>query len=424
VQRPKVHYAWMILALSFIAIATGASMRFAFGSFVLPWQQSFGVGRSAISGIATFSFVVFGLLQPVMGRWADRRGPGAVLGASMVLVAVGLLITRWAGSFWLLGLGFGVVASMGFAGASTVAGSTAVARWFASRQGLAMAIITLSMSVGQMLFTPAAIFLNATAGWRQTLLYWAIALLALAPLIWWLLKPDPAAMGLEPYGAERLRGTLPPLSGEPPAGGSLAGIGRLVRNANFWFLALPYFICGFTTAGLIDTHFVPFIEDHHLPPAASATAVAVLAIGNSLGILTSGWLTDRIPRRLLLSLLYATRGVCLVLLVAIPNPGALLALSALFGFVDFSTVPPTSSLAAELLGGEGVGLVLGLISLCHQLGAAAGAFVPGLLHDLTGNYLAAFLLAALTLGAASGLSLWVREGRRPPADLRPIAAEA
>jgi predicted MFS family arabinose efflux permease len=413
----RIHYAWIILGLIFLALVTGAGVRLAFGSFVHPWEHDFGISRGMTSMIATLSFIVYGLLQPFAGRWADRRGPGGVLTASLALVAAGLLLSRTASSIWLVGLGFGIVASAGFAGASTVTASVAVARWFHDRRGLAMALLTVATSLGQMILTPAAIFLNESLGWRQTFLIYATAVAVVAPFVWWLVKPDPAAVGLLPYGAAE----APPAPAEGKGkGDGKIGLPALLRTPNFWWLMIPFFICGITTTGMIDTHLVPFAEDHHLPQGATALAVALLAGFNSLGILIAGYLTDRFSRRRLLAFLYAARGLTLLFLIFVRSPEALIAFGILFGLVDFSTVPPTVSLSAEVRGSGNVGLVFGMIALSHQIGSALGAFVPGLLHDLTGSYELSFLLGAATLAVATLFSLWIKEEKRAPAGPAPV----
>ncbi len=404
----RIHYAWFILLLAFVAIATGTGVRLAFGSFIPHWEHEFGVGRSVTSLIGTISFVVYGLSQPVVGRWADRGGPGGVLAGSMLMVAAGLTLSYFGMNVWMVGAAFGLVASMGFAGVSQVPGSVAVARWFGARRSLALAIVSMASSVGQMTLAPAAIFLNDSLGWRYTVIVYAVGLAVLAPFVYWLLKPSPAAVGMLPYGSEAVEAA--PATKMPAA--DWGGLGQVLKSANFWWLAIPYFVCGITTTGLIDTHLVPFAHDSHLPQASTALAVAVLATFNSAGVMISGYLSDRIPRRYLLAFLYGVRGLTFLFLMTVKSPEALLVFSVVYGLVDFSTVPPTISLSADLFGSNNVGLVYGLVSLSHQIGSALGAFAPGVLRDLTGGYQSSFLAGAGALVVATILSLWLRERPR------------
>jgi sugar phosphate permease len=406
----RMHYAWVILLLCFVAIAAGVGVRLAFGTFVHPWEHEFGVGRSVTSLIATASFVCYGLAQPVLGRWADRGGPHRALAASLAIVALGLVTAAFSRSIWLVAVAYALIASPGFAGLSQVTGSVAITSWFHDRRGLAMAIITLASAVGQMTIPPASLYLNDSLGWRQTLLLDAVAVAGLAPVILWLLKPTPAAMGTLPYGAAEPAAAARPAEGPKPS----ATLREVLAQPNFWWLAIPYFVCGVTTTGLIDTHLVPFAEDHHLPQAATALAVMLLAGFNSLGVMLSGYLSDRVPRRYLLAFLYGVRALTLLFLITVRDPQQLIAFSVIYGLVDFSTVPPTISLSAELMGSANVGLVYGLVSLSHQVGSAVGAFVPGLLFDRTGSYHSSLVMASAALLVATTLSLWLRERRGVP----------
>lgn len=408
----RFHFAWAILILAFLAITAGTGVRLAFGTFVHPWEHDFGVGRSVTSLIATVSFVMYGLAQPLVGRWADRGGPGAVMAGSMLVVGLGLVAGAFAPSIAVVGIAYALLSSTGFAGLSQVSGSVAVTRWFHARRGLAMAIVTLASSVGQMTVGPASLYLNDAIGWRRTMLLYAAGLAVLAPFVWWLLKPAPEAVGLLPYGGMAAAQEEAPAKAKPGGGLSRAGLRELLRMPGFWWLVIPYFVCGVTTTGLIDTHLVPFAEDHHLPQAATSAAVVLLAGFNSLGVMLSGWLSDRMPRSYLLGALYGLRAVTLVFLMTVQNGPALMLFSVIYGLVDFSTVPPTISLSAELLGSENVGLVYGLVSLSHQIGSATGAFVPGLVFDRTGSYGPAFVGAAAALVVATLLSLLIRDRRR------------
>lgn len=407
----RIHYAWVILLLCFVAITAGVGVRLAFGTFVHPWEQEFGVGRSATGLIATISFFTFGLAQPVLGRWADRGGPHRALAASLAIVAVAMVLAAFSPSIWMVGVAFALVASPGFAGLSQVTGSVAISNWFHDRRGLAMSILTLASAVGQMTIGPASLFLNDTLGWRQTLLIYTGVVAVLAPLVLWLLRPNPAAMNLLPYGATEAE-VLP--RAEAKKGAGTATLRQVLTLPNFWWLAVPYFVCGVTTTGLIDTHLVPFAHDHHLPQSATALAVVLLAGFNSLGVMLSGYLSDRLPRRYLLAFLYAVRALTLLFLITVRDGQALLIFSVVYGLVDFSTVPPTISLSSDLLGSENVGLVYGLISLTHQLGSATGAFVPGLLFDRTGSYHSSLLMASAALLVATTFSFWIRERRGVP----------
>jgi MFS family permease len=197
-------------------------------------------------------------------------------------------------------------------------------------------------------------------------------------------------------------------------------LAEILRQANFWWLALSFFVCGVTTAGLIDTHFIPHAQDHHVSTVTAATAFGVLSLVNMVFTTLSGAASDRLGYTRLLGWIYAGRAVTLVFLVFARDPASLFVFAVAFGIVDFSTVAPTTALATILFGRRSAGTVFGLVALSHQLGSALGSFAGGVAHDLTGSYTAFFLAGAALSGAAAFMSWAIAETRVP--EPRPAVA--
>jgi sugar phosphate permease len=393
------HYAWRILALCFGAILFAQGMRLAFGAFVRPWEEEFDVSRGTITLIGSLSFLVYGFSQPFVGRAVDRFGIRRTLALSTLLVAAGLALSAAAQTPAQLAVTYGVVASLGFGGASGVAASVAVTYWFTQKRGLAFGLVEAGFGVGQLLLVPVALALIPEVGWRSALLGGA-ALLAfgVAPVLWRYLRDRPEQIGLLPIG-----GPLPPAATGTDLAEEVgaAGFRDLMRARAFWGLALPFFVCGITTTGLVDTHLIPLAQDRGIGTATTGLAVALLAAANVTGILASGPLADRIDNRLLLFGLYATRGASLVALLLFAGPQALIAFALLFGLVDFSTVAPTQWLAARYVRPQTVGLAFGCLNAIHQLGSALGAWIPGVAHDASGSYDGVLVVSASVLAVAA-----------------------
>ena len=395
------HYAWTVLALCFAAILFAQGLRLAFGAFVRPWEEEFDVTRGTITLIGSLSFLVYGGAQPFVGRAVDAFGIRRTLVASTLLVAAGLALSAASQSPLQLALAYGIVASLGFGGASGVAASVAVTYWFTQRRGLAFGLVEAGFGAGQLLLVPVALALIPEVGWRAAMAGAAVFLaVAVAPVLWRYLRDRPEDVGQLPIG-----GPLPPAqaaAGEPGAGaGDIVGLRGLARSRAFWGLGVPFFICGITTTGLIDTHLIPLAQDRGIGDATTGLAVALLAAANVTGILASGPLADRVDNRLLLFGLYATRGLSLLALLAFADARALILFAILFGIVDFSTVAPTQWLAARYVSPRTVGLAFGCLNGIHQLGSAIGAWLPGLVHDATGSYDSALAVSAAVLGVAA-----------------------
>jgi sugar phosphate permease len=412
------HYAWTVLLLCFFAILCAQGVRLSFGAFVRPWEEEFDVSRGTITLIGSLSFLVYGGSQPFVGRAVDRFGIRRVLVISSLLVAAGLALSAAAQSPAQLAITYGLIASLGFGGASGVAASVAVTYWFTQRRGLAFALVEAGFGAGQLLLVPLALLAISSLGWRETLVGGALLLsVIVAPTLARWLRDRPEDMGLEPIG-----GPHPPAAAavQPGAVGSAGraappadGLRGLVRSRAFWVLAAPFFICGLTTTGFVDTHLIPLAQDRGIPSATTGLAVALLAAANVTGILASGPLADRVDNRVLLAGLYSTRGLSFVALYFLAGGPALLAFALLFGLVDFSTVAPTQWLAARYVEPRTVGLAFGCLNAIHQLGSAIGAWLPGVAFDATGSYDEVMLTAAVVLGIASVTCLALPRPARP-----------
>src|SRR3954470_3120248 len=394
---PRRHYAWTVLGLCFFAILCAQGVRLGFGAFVRPWEAAFGVSRGDIALIGSLSFLVYGGSQPFVGRAVDRFGIRRTLAVSTLVVAAGMALSAAAQSPWQLAITYGVVASLGFGGASGVAASVAVTYWFTARRGLAFALVEAGFGAGQLLLVPTALIVVSLAGWRATLLGGAALLAAVvAPVLWRRLRDRPEDVGLEPIG-----GPVAPVAADPDSGAPAVGLRGLARSRGFWLLAAPFFVCGITTTGFVDTHLIPLAQDRGIPSATAALAVALLAAANVSGILASGPLADRVDNRLLLAALYGTRAVSFVVLALVVSGPALVGFAMLFGLVDFSVVAPTQSLAARYVDARTVGLAFGCLNAVHQLGSAVGAWLLGVAFDRTGSYDDVLVVSVVVLAAAA-----------------------
>jgi sugar phosphate permease len=415
------HYAWTVLALCFVAILFAQGLRLGFGAFVRPWEEEFGVSRGTITLIGSLSFLVYGGAQPLVGRAVDVHGIRRTLVVSTLLVAAGLALSAAAQTPWQLALTYGVVASLGFGGASGVAASVAVTYWFTQRRGLAFGLVEAGFGAGQLILVPIALATIPQVGWRAAMLGAAVLLtVGVAPVLWRYLRDRPEDVGQLPIG-----GPVPPAqiagAGAGAGRGDVEGARGLMRSRAFWGLGIPFFVCGITTTGLIDTHLIPLAQDRGIGAATTGLAVALLAAANVTGILASGPLADRVDNRLLLFGLYTTRGLSLLALLTFADARALILFAILFGLVDFSTVAPTQWLAARYVSPRTVGLAFGCLNGIHQLGSALGAWIPGLVHDATGSYDSALIVSAAVLGVAALTCLTLP---RPRPQAVPVASPA
>ncbi|MGQ0567940.1 MAG: MFS transporter, partial [Armatimonadota bacterium] len=334
---------------------------------------------------------------------------GVLVGAA-VLLGLGTIGTAAISSLWQLTLTAGVITALGAGGAAMSVAASLTARWFDARRGLVLGVAGGGMAAGQLLIIPLLMAVTITWGWRMSFLVLGVGFLILIlPLTLVFIRNDPQDLRLTPYGA--VEGTAPTTAAQRAA--ERTGIVDAARTWPFWLLAGSFWVCGYTTSGLILTHLIPHATEHGFHAGQAAQALGVMGALNVVGTVASGWICDRFGQRGPLAAYYLLRGLSLVFLPYVGTVPGLFAFAAIFGLNYISTVPATTALTARLYGRYSVGEVSGWIFFSHQIGAATGSIVGGYLYDRLGNYTLAFQSAALLAFAATAMVLAIRE--RPTA---------
>lgn len=404
-KKNKLHYAWIIVFVTFLSFLAVQGGRLAFGAFVGPWEEDLSMDRGATSLISALSFVIYGISQPFIGRLVDKFGARLIISVSTLLVGISFFFITFVNQPWQLFVLYGFV-SLGVGGASNVAGTVLVMNWFNKKRGLALGILEAGFGFGQMLLVPGSLLLIQYVDWRMTnLLIGVFLMIIIFPVVLLCLRNHPKDKGMEPIGGLVKEGSIK-LEDKPETNFSVGGV---LRKRHFWFLLLPFAVCGFTTTGLMDTHLIPLSHNHGFSTTVTSAAVSILAAFNIVGILLSGVIIDYWSSRKLLVFLYVTRALSIVILVYSHNPVLMLIFAALFGLVDFATVAPTQLLAAEYFKKYSIGFIVGCLSLSHQVGSALGAYVPGYFYNISGNYNISLYISIFILAAAAIMNFLLPE---------------
>jgi len=278
-----------------------------------------------------------------------------------------------------------------------------------------MGLLGASTATGQLAFLPLAAWLAQTYGWRNALVPAAVACVVCLVLLVLVVRDYPAQLGLAPYGEDKIV-PVPPRAGANAFVVSL----RMLREASghrvFWMLFGTFFICGLSTNGLVQQHFIPMCFDFGMTEVAAASVLAMMGIFDFFGTIGSGYLSDRYDSRKLLFWYYLLRGFSLMWLPFSDFSIFGLSLFAVFFGLDFiATVPPTVKIAGTAFGREKAPLVFGWIFTGHQLGAASAAYGAGISRDILASYLPAFFFAGAACVVAALAAMLVRDARTRPA---------
>ncbi|MBA1242400.1 MFS transporter [Pseudomonas japonica] len=415
--RRNLHYGWVVVAATFLVMLVAAAAMGAPGVLIVPLQQEFGWSTSEISVALALRLVLFGLLGPFAAALINHFGLRPVVVTALGLIAAGFLGSRMMTELWQLLLFWGVVVGVGTGMVAMVLAATVATRWFNHRRGLVLGLLSASSATGQLVFLPLMAQLTERYGWRAALLFVCLMLMATSLVALLLMRDRPADLGLPAYGDDTVAPAVPSASFLTHLRSPLVALRDASGDATFWVLALSFFICGASTNGLIQTHFISLCGDFGLPAVGAASVLALMGIFDFIGTVGSGWLSDRYDNRWLLFWYYGLRGLSLLFLPSTDFTFYGLSLFAVFYGLDWiATVPPTVKLIAERFGRERAGLVFGWVFAAHQLGAASAAYGAGLSRTLLASYLPAFYVAgALCLVAALSMLILRRYTARAAA---------
>jgi MFS family permease len=413
------YYGWFVLSIVFLTTLTSAGVRSSPSVLIHPLEAEFGWSRALIASAVSMNLLLFGVAAPISGWLIDKYGPRKVMMGSLALLIFGVSGTMAMDQFWQFFLVWGVVVGLGAGGVGSVLTATVGNRWFVARRGLALGILGSASSTGQIIFLPLFMAAITYAGWRMGSMALIIVAIILVPLIYLFMRDDPSEVGLEPYGA-----------GDPAAGSS-GGVASLrgmrsgnatisarevVSHPTFWLLASSFFVCGGTANGLIGTHLIPHEIDRGIPQITAASLLGVMGALNMVGTIFSGWMIDRVQPQRWLALVYALRGLSLLMLPFVHNVSGFFLFAVIYGLDWFATVPPSMAITADTFGKQNVGKVYGWIFMSHQIGAAIMASTAGALRTWLGDYHSAFFSGGVIALVAAGLALQIKtKPKAPPA---------
>ncbi|MEU6719304.1 MFS transporter [Nonomuraea sp. NPDC046802] len=411
--RRRVHRAWFVAGVAFVAILGAAGFRATPGVLITPLQQEFGWSAGTISLAVSVNLVLYGLTAPFAAALMDRFGMRRVVALALLLIALGSGLTMLMTASWQLLLCWGVLVGLGTGSMALVFAATVVDRWFVRHRGLVTGVLTAAGATGQLVFLPVLAQLAEGPGWRFASLTVAVAALAVVPFVWWLLRDRPEDVGTTALGADPNAVKIKPPTVNA-AVRALTVLASAARTRPFWLLVGGFAICGASTNGLVGTHFIPAAHDHGMAEPVAAGLLAVIGIFDIAGTIASGWLSDKIDPKVLLGVYYALRGLSLMVLpslFAATTEPSMLIFIVFYGLDWVATVPPTVALCRRIYGADGA-VVFGWVFGSHQVGAAIAAVGAGITRDQLGAYDLAWYGAGALCLIAAAMSLAIRHAKK------------
>ncbi|HXS41468.1 MAG TPA: MFS transporter [Stellaceae bacterium] len=422
----KIHYGWIVVVVSFIAMLVAAGTRATPSVLIVPWENEFGWSPATISFAIAVQLMIYGLIGPFSAGFIDRFGLRRTMVGGLGMMAAGMVLLTFVSAAWQLQPILGLFLGLSTGALAMVMAAMVSSRWFVERRGLVMGLLSGSSAAGQLIFLPSFAQLVVHLGWRPAVLIGAAVLLAVIPIVWLFMRDTPAEIGARPFGLPLDAPDPPPLVRANPFTAAFAALGIAAGRRDFWLLSGSFFVCGASTIGLIGTHFIPACQDHGIPETAAAGILGAMGVCNVIGTTAAGWLSDRFDNRFLLCWFYASRGASLIFLpYALDMAGAwgLVVFGLFYGLDWIATVPPTVKLTTAVFGQQQTAVVYGWIMVMHQVGSAFAAYGTGLLRTLSGDYTDAFWTSGGLCMVAAILVLRIGRTKTPSA-ARPVLAGA
>jgi MFS family permease len=417
VRRP-FFYGWVVVGVAFVTMAIGVNARTAFSLLFPPILDEFGWERGVTVAAFSLGFVISMSFTPFLGRMMDRWGPRWVMPAGTLLTCAGLVLGTQATRPWHLYVTLGVMVGGGTVAAGYTGHAQFLPHWFVRRRGIATGIAFSGVGIGSIVLFPWLGALIARAGWRAACWAMALLLLALVPLNFFLQRGRPEELGLQPDGDDARedgpRGRAHPDNVVDPAWASIEWTAsRAMRTARFWYVFAAFF-CGLFGWYAVQAHQTKYLLEIGFAPATAAYALGLVGLTGIVGQIALGHLSDRLGREWAWTLSALGFVVCYALLLAMkphPAPALLYLMVASQGVLGYGLASVYGAIPAELFQGRHYGTVFGMLGIGSGLGAGAGPWLAGTIHDHTGSYEPAFWLAMI-VSAASIAAMWLAAPRK------------
>ena len=392
---------WVVVGAVWLTLAIASGLYFSFPVFFVALLEEFGWSRGATAAAFSISSVIQGVLSPVVGMLVDRLGPRRIMLGGAAVLGVACVLASRIGALWSLYAVIGVLAATGLCAVSWVPSGTLIARWFAERRGSMLGLAFSGMGAGVLVMGPLAQWLITAYGWRAAYVVLGVGTLAvLLPLIWFGVRDAPVA-------AAPKRGEA-----EPRPTPARRDVGDALRTTAFWALFFAY-LCTPLAVFSVVTHSVAFAVDHGFARLFVAGIFGLTGLLSVAGRILFGVAADRIGRAPAATISYgctALGTLCLLGLELWPHAAALYAYALFFGLGFGARGPIITAMASQIFPGRRFGVIYGILSVGNGIGGGVAPWFGGFVHDLTGSYRIAFLVAVgfCALGSAC---FWLA---RPP----------
>ncbi|MBK7952432.1 MAG: MFS transporter [Deltaproteobacteria bacterium] len=398
-------YGWIMVAVAFVTQFISSGIIFyTFGIALKEWTVEFDAGRLGVSGIHFVLPWAGAAIAPFVGRLASAGHLRVLIPAGAVAAGLGFCAISQATSLWQLYVVYPLLMAYAAGTLSGVGASTLVVNWFSRTRATALGISQIGASVGGMIMAPLTVSLFGAHGWRDVYLGFGLVILAIAPLLAWLIVGRPADRGLHPDGVAAPAPSASPGASAPLAPQPAFRTRAALRETNIWLIAFITGV-GFMLSSVVVTHLVAMATDAGVEPLRASRLLAIMATVAAFGKIAFGRLADRAGERTAYAVSIVLEVVALGGILLLPTSLALEGITAILGLGIGGNLPLSAALVARTFGSAAFGPMMGMKTMLMTPLVATGTPFAGWIFDETGSYRIAFsvFLALVVLSLAA---LW------------------
>jgi len=401
--KKSLQYGWVVVAAAFIITFITCGVNFSYGVLFLPIVNEFGWSRGLASAVMLVAGIAYAVTLPFTGILADRYGYKWVLAVSAGFLSLGLILSSQIQELWQLYVFTGLLVGLSIS-ASFAIPVALVALWFTRRQGLALGVATLGISLGTATIPLLISYLITSAGWRTTLLMAGIAVAVLCIPATLLMRSPPRNMPSAAAGNKESSAGQQALTSDLDTG---LTVSQALRTGQFWMLFIM-FLLFLSSLGLVMLHLVPYAVDSGIDPVRAAVLLTLIGIFGIAGRLSSGVLSDKIGIKPIMLFCTVLLGLNIAFIALYSEPWAFYVFAAIYGIAYSGFVTQMVRITRKVFGGRALGSVFGALMVSDGIGFGVGPWVAGNIYDATGSYQASFLAAAAGLAVAAVLVIIVK----------------
>ena len=372
----------IVLIAASLVVLVSMGIRQTWGLFYQFFENDLGIDRTQFGLAIGIQMLFWGITAPLFGMVADKYGSNRAAFVAFLFYIIGswIVLTQPASNSIFL-ISMGVVIGTALGGTAVSVPVAAVGKYFSDKnRTISVGIVTGSASIGFFIMPLFAKYINDTHGWQNTVQYFIYFLMFAAICSLFLFKKDYVDTTNNSFTRDQT---------------ALTALSEAFRHKGYMLLVSGFFVCGFQIT-LIATHIPGYIQQKGLPEWTAAAILALIGFFNIFGTIGMGFLASKYSKKILLSILYFSRGVILILFLFLPTSiFTALSFGVLFGILWLATIPPTNGIVAQIFGTKYLGTLFGIVFFSHQVGSFLGAYLGGYFFDTYGSYDYAWYLSVL-----------------------------